>query len=291
MTINPGLLASVTLMYATPIAFAAEGGVLCERSGVTNIGLEGMMSMGASFAVIVSYYTHNPWLGFLAAGLAGGILALLHAFASVTCLADQTVSGVAMNLLGGGIAFFAIRFVFDTLNTPSVTTLPKVYGQDSTVYLAFLTAVLLCLVFYTTPWGLRLQAVGEHPGAADTMGISVYRYRYICTILSGVLAGFGGASVTLGIISNFTPVAISGQGFIALAAVIFGKWKPHSVYGACLLFGCAQALAVMLGGTDWIPSQIISMLPYWLTLLLLVTVVGRSAAPKANGVPYRKGTR
>lgn len=288
---NVMLLISVTLMYSTPLVFTAEGGMLSERSGVTNIGLEGMMAVGASFAVIGSYYSGNPWVGLLLAGITGGIMAAFHAFASITCLADQTVSGVAMNLMGSGIAFFAARYVFDTLNTPSVQTLPKVFGLDVATILALILAVVLWVVIYKTPWGLRILAVGEHPAAADTLGISVTKYRYVCTILSGVFAGFGGAAVTLGIISNFTPTAISGQGFIAIAAVIFGKWKPHSVYGACLLFGCAQALAVILGGGELIPSQVISMIPYILTIILLVVFVGRSAAPKANGVPYQKGSR
>lgn len=285
------LLISVTLMYSTPLVFTAEGGMLSERSGVTNIGLEGMMAVGASFAVIGSYYTGSPWAGFLIAGIAGGAMAALHAFASITCLADQTVSGVAMNLMGSGIAFFAARYVFDTLNTPSVKVLPKLFGLDIATFMALILAIILWIILYKTPWGLRILSVGEHPAAADTLGISVVKYRYVCTTLSGVLAGFGGATVTLGIISNFTPTAISGQGFIAMAAVIFGKWKPHGVYGACLLFGCAQALAVILGGGELIPSQIISMIPYVLTIVLLVALVGRSASPKANGVPYQKGSR
>ncbi len=299
------LIISITLMYSTPLVFGALGGMLSERSGVTNIGIEGMMSIGAATGVSVAYYTGNPWLGFLAAGIAGGLLALLHAFASITALADQTVSGTAINLIGAGLAFFIARMSFGAINTDTIPRkLPKILGSgvknktlnyfnvDVTVVIGFLLAVLIWFIMYKTTWGLRIRAVGEHPGAADTLGINVIKIRYICVILSGVLSGFGGAAVTLAIISHFTPTAISGQGFIALAAVIFGKWKPHGVYGACLLFGFAQALAILLGGGSFpIPTQIIAMLPYVLTIIVLILFVGRSEAPKADGEPYRKGQR
>ena len=158
--------------------------------------------------------------------------------------------------------------------------------------LALLTALLVWFVLYRTKWGLRIRSVGEHPHASETLGISVRKTRYLCVIVSGVLAGFGGASVTLAIISQFTQTAISGQGFIALAAVIFGKWKPLNTYAACLLFGFTQALAILLGGgATPIPSQIIAMLPYFITIITLVLFVGKSVAPKADGVPYIKGSR
>ena len=292
------LLITITLMYSTPLVFGGLGGVLCERSGVVNIGIEGMMTVGASVSVIVAHATGSPWIGFLAGGLAGGALAILHAVASITFRADQTISGIAMNLLGPGIALFLASLTFDgATNTPSVPKkLPKIATPigdlDVTVFIALIGAFVLWFVLYKTKWGLRIRAVGEHPAAADTLGVNVSVIRYVCVIISGVLSGFGGASVTLAIISNFTPTAISGQGFIALAAVIFGKWTPHGVYGACLLFGFAQALAVQLGGENFfIPSQILSMLPYVLTLVVLVLFVGRSSAPKASGEPYVKGTR
>lgn len=161
-----------------------------------------------------------------------------------------------------------------------------------TTVIALLIAVALWFIFYKTTWGLHIRAVGEHPGAADTLGINVYKVRYICVIISGVLAGFGGASVTLAIVTQFSPTAIAGQGFIAIAAVIFGKWTPQGGYLACLLFGAAQALTVMLGGGSFaVPTQILSMLPYVLTIIILILFVGRSAAPKASGVPYEKGAR
>ncbi|EHF02666.1 hypothetical protein HMPREF1008_00311 [Olsenella sp. oral taxon 809 str. F0356] len=300
------LLIGITLMYSTPLVFGALSGVISERSGVVNIGIEGMMMVGAFTASAVSYFTGNPWLGFLAAGLTGAIIALLHAFASITFRADQTVSGVAINLLAPGLALFFCRRLFDNAAmTPVYTTLPKLFGDkalagtpyaslnvDVTVALGLVAAVIMWFVLYKTKWGLRVRAVGEHPAAADTLGINVERTRYVCVIVSGMLAGFGGASVTLAIVSQFTQTAISGQGFIALAAVIFGKWKPHGAYGACLLFGLAQALTVILGGGDIaIPSQLMAMLPYILTIIVLVLFVGRSVAPKADGVPYRKGAR
>lgn len=290
------LLITITLMYSTPLVFAAMGGVLSERAGVVNIGLEGMMTVGASTGVIVAYYSGNPWIGFVAAGIAGGVVGLLHAVASITFRADQTISGIAINLLGSGISLFICSLSFNgATNTPSIPQkLPKVFGNnfDITIFIALAITIVVWFVMYKTTWGLRIRAVGEHPAAADTLGVNVYAIRYACVILSGVLAGLGGASVTLAIISNFTPTAISGQGFIALAAVIFGKWKPHSVYGACILFGFAQALTVVLGGDGFaVPSQILAMLPYVLTLIVLVLFVGKSHAPKANGEPYVKGTR
>lgn len=299
------LLLSITMMYSTPLVFAALGGLISERSGVVNIGIEGMMTVGAATGVCVGYYTANPWLGFLAAGVAGGLIALLHAIASITFRADQTISGIAINLLGAGIALFMVRLAFDVTNTPSVPNkLPKIFGHrpelgilnslnfDITVILALLSAVGIWFFLYKTKWGLRVLAVGEHPAAADTIGINVYKIRYLCVVTSGIFAGFGGAAMTLAIISNFTPTAISGQGFIALAAVIFGKWKPMRVYGACLLFGFSQALAIQLGGGNFvIPTQIIAMLPYVLTIVVLILFVGRSVAPKSSGVAYEKGQR
>lgn len=162
---------------------------------------------------------------------------------------------------------------------------------DITAVLALLLVVIVWFIMYKTKWGLRMRALGEHPAAVDTLGVSVYRSRYLCVIISGILAGIGGASFTLAIISQFTPTAISGQGFIALAAVIFGKWRPFGAYWACLLFGFAQALVVTLGEKAVVPSDILAMLPYILTILVLIVFVGRSSAPKASGKPYEKGAR
>lgn len=293
-------------MYSAPLIFAALGGVVSERSGVINIGIEGMMTVGAFTGAAVGYYSGSAWFGFFAAGISGGVIALLHAIASVTFKADQTISGIAINLLGSGFSLFLCRLLFDgaTMTKPVNSKLPKIFGEDVsnsllqnlnvdvTVILAIILTVVIWFVLYKTKWGLRICAVGEHPAAADTLGISVTKIRYLCVIISGILAGFGGASMTLAIIAQFTPTAISGQGYIALAAVIFGKWKPHGAYGACLLFGFAQALTVILGGGSFaIPSQILAMLPYILTIVVLILFVGKSVAPKADGVPYEKGAR
>lgn len=298
---------SITLMYSAPLALAAIGGVISERSGIINIGLEGMMSIGALTGAAVGYFSQNAWIGLICAGLAGGLLALLHAVASITFRADQTVSGIAINLIGPGLAMFLSRYFFNgaTTTRPVPMKLPKIVDKqwlqgtpfsnlsiDVTVLLALLVVVITWFVFYKTKWGLRIRAMGEHPAAVDTLGVSVYKSRYACVIISGILAGIGGGTVTLAIISQFTPTAISGQGFIALAAVIFGKWRPFGTYFACLLFGFSQALVIVLGGgTVHVPSTILAMIPYVLTIIMLIVFVGRSSAPKASGVPYEKGAR
>lgn len=293
------LAVTITFMYAAPLILTALGGVVCERSGVVNIGLEGMMVIGAFAGACVGYYSANPWVGFLAAGLAGGTLAVLHAVASVTFKANQTVSGVALNFIGPGLSLFLCRMFFDgaTMSKPVPRQMPKlalggVFSIDVTFIIAILFTVLTWFVLYKTKWGLRLRAVGEHPAAADTLGVNVYAVRYAAIILSGMLAGFGGASQSLAVVSLFTPTVISGQGFIAMAAVIFGKWTPHGAFLACIIFAFAQAMVVMLGGgASSISPQLLSMLPYLLTILVLVLFVGKAVAPKANGVPYEKGAR
>lgn len=299
------LLLGVTLLYSTPMIFGALGGVLSERSGVINIGIEGMMTFGAFAGAAAGYYSGNPWIGMLCAALAGGVLALLHAVAAITCQADQTISGVAINLLGPALAVFFCRLAFDgsTMSYPVANKLPKIFGSgvegiwanlnvDIMVVVALLFAVAMWFVLYRTKWGMRILAVGENPAAADTLGINVYKTRYACVILSGILAGIGGATVTLGIVAQFTQTSIAGQGFIALAAVIFGKWKPMGAYRACLIFGFSQALTVVLGGgAIAVPTEILAMLPYVLTIVILILFVGKSVAPKADGVPYVKGRR
>lgn len=296
------LLISNTIMYSTPLVFGALGGLVSEKSGVTNIGLEGMMTVGAATGVCVAYLTGNPWIGFLAAGIAGGLIAVLHAVACVSLRADQSVSGIAINLLGSGASLFMVRIVFGALNTPPVPRkLPKILSDSSklgvfsrlnfevTAVIALVLMIVIWFVFKKTKWGLRVSSVGEHPVVADSLGLNVYKIRYICVIISGFLAGLGGASMTLSILSNFVPTAISGHGFIALTAVIFGKWKPVGVYLSCLFFGLAQAVVIQIGGGAILSSQIVAMLPYVLTIIVLVLFVGRSVGPKASGVPYEKG--
>lgn len=300
-----GFIIGISLMYSAPLIYTALGGVISENSGIINIGLEGMMTIGAFVGATVGYFTGNPWIAFLAAGLASGLLALIHAVASITFGADQIVSGIAINFLGPGISLFLSRIFFDggTMTKPIMNKIPRplngifernsfldlVFNQYSTVYLAFILVIVLWYVLYKTKIGLRIRSVGEHPKAADTLGINVYRVRYLSVILSGVLAGFGGASMSLAVVSSFRPTLISGQGFIALAAMIFGKWKPQGAMWSCLLFGAAQGLVIYLGGSSIkISSQILAMIPYIMTLIVLVFFVGRSTGPSANGDPYIK---
>lgn len=300
------LIIGIALMYSTPMVFAGLGNLISEKSGIINIGIEGMMTIGAFTGVAVGYYSGNVWLGFLCAGLAGGVLALLHAVASIKFMSDQTVSGIAINLIGAGGALFLCRLFFDgaTSTQPVSNKIPKIFGDavvegvwknlniDVTVVIALILTILMWVLMYKTKWGLHIQAVGEKPAVPDTLGINVNSVRYACVIASGILAGWGGAAVTLAIVSQFTPTVIAGQGFISIAAVIFGKWTPHGMYGACLLFGTAQALTVILGGDDLIvPSQLLAMLPYILTILVLVLFVGQSVAPKSSGKPFEKGAR
>ena len=283
------------LMYSAPLVFGAMGGVISENSGVINVGIEGMMTFGAFVGAAVGFYLQNPWLGLLAGGVAGAVLALLHAVAAITFKADQTISGIALNFIGPGMAMFFCRLFFNDKTTTDriANKLPKVYEfVDITVVIAFFVMIIMCFILYKTKFGLRIRAVGEHPAAADTLGINVTKVRYASVIVSGILSGLGGAAMTLSVVSQFTPTAISGQGFIALAAVIFGKWKPHGAYGACLLFAFAQALAVTFGGGRIaVPSEILNMLPYILTIVVLILFVGKSMAPSANGKSYKKGTR
>lgn len=282
-------------MYSAPLVFGAMGGVISERSGVVNVGIEGMMTFGAFVGAAIGFKLQNPWLGLLAGGLAGALLALLHAVATVSFKADQTISGMALNFIGPGLSLFLCRLFFHDKTTTDrvVNKLPRLFGAvDITVVLALVATLLLWFLLYKTKWGLRIRAVGEHPAAADTLGISVAHVRYGSVLLSGLLAGLGGASMTLAVLAQFTPTAISGQGFIALAAVIFGKWTPFGAYGACLLFAFAQALAVTFGGGQIpVPSEFLNMFPYVLTIVILVLFVGKSMAPKASGQPYEKGTR
>ena len=218
---------TTTLMYSTPLVFSALGEVICERSGVINIGIEGIMTIGAFVAASVAYYTANPWMGLLAGGIIGGVVALLHAIASVTFAADQTISGIALNFIGPGLSIFLCKIFFNgqTKTYPIQNKLPRLfYTLDITVLLALICALLIYFMFKKTKLGLRIRAIGENPYAADSLGINVYRMRYLCVIFSGILAGLGGSVTTLSVVSQFSPSAISGQGFIALAAVIFGKW-------------------------------------------------------------------
>lgn len=282
-------LFSTTLMYSTPLIFTALGGVMSEKSGVINIGLEGMMTFGAFAASWVAITMQNPWLGLLAGGIAGLLLALLHAVASIKFKANQVVSGMAINFLGSGLAIFFCRIFFEGASmTPPLDLekkIPAFFNQYATVYIAFIVTLLIWFIFNKTRLGLRLISAGEHPKASTAAGINVSLYRYIGVLSSGFLAGVGGGSLSIAIVSNFRPTLISGQGFIALAAMIFGKWNPVGTLFACLFFGFSQALVVFIGGFEslQVSSQLLATLPYILTLIILVGFMGKTTAPSALG--------
>ena len=294
MTIDFKTIIITTLMYSSPLVFAALGGVISEKSGVINIGIEGMMTLGAFVGTTIGYYTGNPWVGFILGGLASALFSLLHAVASITFKANQTISGIALNLIGPGLSIFLCRIFFDnqTVTTPVENKLPKLFNSiDITTLFALLAAIFMWVFFKKTKFGLRVLSVGENPYAADALGINIFKIRYVCVFISGFLSGLGGAAMTLGIVSYFSPTVIAGQGFIALAAVIFGKWNPIGSYLACLVFAFSQALTVSFGNLNIIPSELISMLPYILTIVILILFVGKSAAPKYNGIPFEKNFR
>jgi simple sugar transport system permease protein len=295
-----GLLAS-TLRFATPLAYAAMGGIFCERSGVVNIGLEGMMLVGAFFAVWGSIWSGSWVVGLLMAMLSGGLLALIHAVFSIHLRADQIVSGFAVNLLALGLTGYLYSSIYPNGTTKGqITRVPSlegllgfldwVPGADLSllVWLMFLTVLLSYVVLFKTPIGLRIRSVGEHPRAADTVGISVYRVRYAAVVTSGVLAALGGAFLSIGFTGRFTENMTGGRGYIALAAVIFGKWRPGWAFVATLLFGFGFALAIPLQREADISSNLISTLPYLLTLVAVAGVIGRSIPPAAVGRPYVK---
>jgi simple sugar transport system permease protein len=303
-----GLLAA-TLRFATPLAFAAMGGIFSERSGVVNIGLEGMMLSGAFFGILVAAETGQWELGILGAMAAGGTLALIHAFFCIHLRADQIISGFAINFLALGLTGYLFRSIYGTRGTPELAEeIPDInlgfiegipfFGDifahlNLMIWLMLLTVFLSWVVLFKTPLGLRIRSVGEHPKAADTLGISVFKIRYSAVILSGILAGLGGAYLSFGFGNAFNENMTVGRGYIALAAVIFGNWRPFGAFGACLLFGFSSALALRLQGSPLLPDQVASgnllqTLPYVLTLIALVGVIGRSRGPAAAGRPYVK---
>ena len=297
----------ITLLYAAPLIYTAMGGVVSENTGVVNIGLEGMMTIGAVVGATVGYYLGNPWIAFLSAGLGGMGIALLHGIATIHFGADHVVSGTAINLLGPGLAIFLARMFFDgaamTKPIPLKNKMPRVlsnvfpagsapdiiFGQYITVYIAFIVVALVYFILYKTKLGLRIRSVGEHPHAAETLGVDVYKIKYIGVLTSGFLAGLGGASLSLAVVANFRETLISGQGFIALAAVIFGGWKPHTTLLACLLFGAAEGLVIFLGSTSLtVAPDLLNMLPYVITMFAMVVFVGEARGPSANGIPYKR---
>jgi general nucleoside transport system permease protein len=304
--LTAGLVAS-TLRFATPLAFAAIGGIFSERSGVVNIGLEGMMLTGAFFGIWGAIWSGTWIIGLLMAMLAGGLLALIHAFFSIHLRADQIVSGFAVNFLALGLTGYLFSSIYPGGIHSGVSRVPNVklgflesiplvggflhgvFGSLNLLVWVMLAVVILAyVVLFKTPIGLRIRSVGEHPKAADTVGISVYGVRYAAVVASGVLAALGGAFLSIGFVGSFSENMTSGRGFIALAAVIFGKWRPGWAFAACLLFGFGFALAIPLQREADVSENLISTLPYVLTLVALVGLIGRSIPPAAVGRPYVK---
>ncbi|WP_337868043.1 ABC transporter permease [Meiothermus sp.] len=293
-----------TLRQAATLLLTSLGGLFSERSGVVNIALEGMILFGAAAAAItvnrIEVATGGleafwiPWVGLLAGALVGGLIGLIHAITSIKYRADQIVSGTAINIAALGAPSIVLQVLYNNTSTSQEVQnrLPNVdLGAGSVsilVIFAFLLVPVVWWVLFKTPWGLRLRAVGEHPEAAETMGVNVIRMRYTAVILSGVLAGIAGAYLSIGFLNQFIRAMSAGAGFIALAALIFGKWHPFGVLGATLLFGFAQALAIQLQGGDILPATIVQALPFILTMLVLAGFIGRSRPPAAVGKPYDK---
>ena len=297
-------LLAATLRYATPLTFAAIGGLFSERSGVTNIGLEGMMLMGAFFGIWGSDRTDSWILGLVIAMAAGGALALVHAFFAIHLRADQIVGGTAVNFLALGITGYLFIDIYGEQGTPSgIPSIPEVhlgfldgvyflgpvFGRlNLMIWLSFVVLVSCYVVMFKTPLGLRIRSVGEHPRAADTVGISVYGIRYAAVTVSGVLAALGGAYLSIGFVNSFNQNMTAGRGFIALAALIFGAWRPFGAFAAALLFGFSSALAQRLPTYSESGALLFQALPYVLTLIAVAGVIGRSIPPAAIGRPYRK---
>ncbi|WP_025682965.1 ABC transporter permease [Paenibacillus maysiensis] len=313
-----GELIHTTLVFATAIIFASLGGVFSEKSGVTNLGLEGLMVFGAFAAGVGGFYaeqaglggTSAAWIGVLAAAVFGILVSLIHAVASITFKADQVISGIVINFLAAGSTLYMVKLLFEgdgdtgriqgfsEISIPYLVDIPilgKAFFQAyPTTYLAILLVIIGYFTLYKTPFGLRLRSVGEHPGAADTVGIKVNRLRYIGVMISGALAGIGGATITLTTTNMFSHNTVSGQGYIAIAAMIFGKWNPLGAFGAAVFFGFSQAIRNYVQLFAWsqsIPQEIIFMLPYLLTIIVLVAAVGRSRAPAALGQLYDPSKR
>ena len=301
-----------TLRLATPLVLASIGGLYSERAGVINIALEGLMLAGAFTAASVTFYAASPWVGMGAAMVAGVLVAMIIALACIKFKADQVVTGTGVNIMFLGLPAVLSGAMF--LSSGSTPQIPKenlvpnvsqllpgffpqwrIFTEVSVVtLLAVVLVIVTAYVLYRTPFGLRLRAVGENPEAADAAGVSVTKIRYLGVILSGALAGIGGAYLSIGQSSLFTRNMTAGRGFIALAALIFGKWRPVQTMLACLLFGFADALTIQMQGVAKLPSgedipvQFIQMIPYVVTIIVLAGFIGQSRAPKAIGIPYEK---
>jgi general nucleoside transport system permease protein len=302
---NPQLWAS-TLSMAVPLALPAIGGTFSERSGVVNIAMEGIMLVGAFFSVAFSYWTGSAWLGLLCGVIMGAVISLIFAWGAIRLAADQVVLGMAVNVFAFGLMAFLLNTIFGYNGTPTTTPqLPVVSipglenipflgaffkDQSVLVYVMLVIVALSHWFLFHTRIGLRLRAVGENPLAADTVGLNVWRLRYLGVLISGVLSALGGAYLAIGVFNGFDVNITNGRGYIALAAMIFGKWTPLGSFGASLLFGFATALGIELQGTTvggvTISANLLQMLPYALTIIALAGLIGRSKPPAADGIPY-----
>ena len=298
--ITVGLFASAIRM-ATPIAFAALGGIFSERAGIINIGLEGMMLTCAFSAVAATHFLGNPWLGVLVALLIGALLGLLHGLITIKFAGNQIVSGTGINILALGLTAFMSQVIWgsrgasdavqgiDPISIPIIKDIPiigDIIGVHSPlVYILIISVAISYIILFKTPFGLRIRAVGEHPAAADTAGVNVFKTKYYCLIISGILAGLGGAFLSLGHLNLFAWGMTGGRGFIALAAMIFGGWMPLGAFGASLLFGFSDALQMRLQTLGILPPQIILTIPYILTIIVLAGVIGR-VTPPSDYKPY-----
>lgn len=304
-----------TLIYSTPLILTALGGVFSERSGIVNVGLEGIMVVGAFTAIVFNlnyasaFGSWTPWLGILVGGLAGVVFALLHAAATINFRADHIISGTVMNMLAPPLMVFLVKVMFDGrgqtdiisrrlsyASIPVLSDIPvigRIMFKNTFLpaYCGILIAIFAWFVIFKTKFGLRLRSVGEHPQAADTLGINVYAMRYSGVLISGFLGGMGGAVFAQSITGQFSITTIAGQGFISMAAMIFGKWNPLGVMGAAIFFGFAQNISI--AGADLpvissIPSAYLQAAPYLLTIIVLVLFLGKASGPKANGTNYIK---
>ena len=291
-------LLSATLVWATPLTYAAIGGMLCERSGVVNIGLEGMMLFGAFFAALGADKFGNWEMGLACAAVAGAGLALVHAVMAIHLRSDQIISGFAINFLALGVTGYFFIDIYGENGTPgnlpripdvTLGFLGRVFGHlNLMIWVSFALLILAHITLFRTPIGLRIRSVGEHPRAADTVGISVYGTRYGAVVLSGVLAALGGAYLSIGYLGSFSENMTAGRGYIALAAVIFGNWRPFGAFAAALLFGGSTALSFRLAQPWGNASVLFQALPYLLTLIAVAGVIGRSIPPASAGRPYVK---
>lgn len=281
-----------TLRVSAPLVFAALAGLMSERSGVVNIALEGLMLIGALAAAIVTLATHDPLLGVLGAMVGGALMASVYGLAVITLRADQIVSGTAINMLAMGAAPFICKLLYDATGSTPAIPIDERLGV-APIWIALLTVVGVYYWYSATPSGLRTRFAGEHPRALAAAGIGVLKTRWAAVCWSGALAGIGGAMLSIYLSSSYSRNMTAGRGFMALAALIFGKWKPVPAVLACLLFGFFEAIqirlqGVVLWGTEPVPVQFIQILPYIVTVLVLAGFVGRSRAPRSLGLPYRQ---